>query len=141
MVPYLSRVSIMRRRDGFWSTTDCRKPFFRFARTRAFIKCGGSCWKSLSANDQARIEYIWRMRDAGLSSGLEQYLMQTAFICFALTPITTSHPNAPVLEQGLASFTRRRVIRSHITSANSGRIAPPLRQDLVSDRDSRSLRS
>ena len=31
--------------------------------------------KSLNPGDQPRIEYIWAMRDAGLSSGLEQYLI------------------------------------------------------------------
>jgi hypothetical protein len=56
-----------------------------------------------------------------------------------LRQLLQSHPNAPVLEQGLAGASRHRVIRSHIACANSGRIAPPIRQDLVSDRDRRHL--
>jgi transposase InsO family protein len=40
------------------------------------------------------------------------------------------------LKQGLAGFACRRIIRSHIAFAHSGRIAPPIRQDLVSDSDS-----
>src|SRR5262249_29445581 len=42
-----------------------------------------------------------------------------------------NHPNAPVTEQGIAGVARRRVIRSHIACANSRRITPPIRQDLV----------
>ena len=52
-----------------------------------------------------------------------------------LRQLLQSHPNAPVFEQGLAGVARHRVIRLHIACANSGRIAPPIRQDLVSDRD------
>ncbi len=40
--------------------------------------------------------------------------------------------------RGLASFARHRAPRSHIACANSGRITPPIRQDLVSDRDNPS---
>jgi hypothetical protein len=52
-----------------------------------------------------------------------------------LRQLLQSHPNAPVVEQGLAGVARHRVIRSHSACANSRRIAPPIRQDLVSDRD------
>jgi hypothetical protein len=37
--------------------------------------------------------------------------------------------------EGLAGVAYRRIIRLHIACANSGWIAPPIRQDLVSDRD------
>jgi hypothetical protein len=40
-----------------------------------------------------------------------------------------------VIEQGLAGLARHRAIRSHTACANSGWIAPPIHQDLVSDRD------
>ncbi len=46
-----------------------------------------------------------------------------------------SYPNAPILGQGFAGVARHRVLRWHIAFANSGRIAPPIRQNLVSDRD------
>src|SRR3974390_3778448 len=53
----------------------------------------------------------------------------------SLCRLLQSYPNAPVIGQGLAGVARHRAMRSHIGCANSGRIAPPIRQDLVSDRD------
>ena len=67
---------------------------------------------------------IWRAASSASASRLRQLLQ--------------SHPNAPVLEQGLAGVARHRVLQLHIACANSGRIAPPIRQDLVSDRDTHS---
>ena len=59
----------------------------------------------------------------------------------SLCRLLQSYPNAPIIEQGLAGVARHRSLRSHIACANSGRIAPPIRQDLVSDRDSRATSS
>jgi hypothetical protein len=76
-----------------------------------------------------------RLIFAGLYGLAPNVLSALAIVRPETRQLLQSHPNAPVVEQGLASFARRRVIRPHITCANSGRIAPPIRQDLVSDRD------
>jgi hypothetical protein len=49
-----------------------------------------------------------------------------------------SHPNTPVIGQGLPRFARHRANWPHMSCAHSGRIAPPMRQDLVFDRDGHS---
>ncbi len=64
---------------------------------------------------------LWRAASSAFASNLCQLLQ--------------SYPNAPVVEQGLTGVACRRIMRSHIAGANSGRIAPPIPQDLVSDRD------
>src|SRR3974377_2169927 len=64
---------------------------------------------------------IWRAASSASTSSLCRLLQ--------------SYPNALVIGQGLAGVARHRAMRSHIGCANSGRIAPPIRQDLVCDRD------
>jgi putative SOS response-associated peptidase YedK len=81
-------------------------------------------WRDRASGEMVTYRGIWR---AASSSRLRQLLQ--------------SHPNAPVLEQGLAGVARHRIIRLHIACANPGRIAPPIRQDLVSDRDTGRKRS
>jgi len=53
----------------------------------------------------------------------------------SLCRLLQSHPNAFIIGQGRTGVTLHRTVRSHLSCARSGRIASPIRQDLICERD------